>query len=88
IQDVTQVPDFAVGAPLAREMWRRQTGTAVDGVIAVDAVALSSLLEATGPVTLPTGDVLTSADAVPLLLDEVYRRYPDPKSHDVFFQSA
>lgn len=88
IQDVTQVPDFAVGAPLAREMWRRQTGTEVDGVIAVDAVALSSLLEATGPVTLPTGDVLTSADAVPLLLDEVYRRYPDPKSQDVFFQSA
>lgn len=88
VQNVTQVPDFSVGAPLAREMWRRQHGTEVDGVIAVDPVALSYLLRATGPVTLPSGDVLTSENAVPLLLDEVYRRYPDPTHQDAFFQSA
>ena len=63
-------------------------GTEVDGVIAVDPVALSYLLRATGPVTLPSGDVLTSENAVPLLLDEVYRRYPDPTHQDAFFQSA
>lgn len=88
VQNVTQVPDFTVGAPIAREMWRRQRGVEVDGVVAVDPVALSYLLRATGPVTLPSGDVLTSENAVPLLLDEVYRRYNDPKRQDAFFQSA
>lgn len=88
VQNVTQLPDFAAGAPLAREMWRQQHGTEVDGVIAVDPVALSYLLTATGPVSLPSGDVLTSENTVPLLLDEVYRRYSDPKQQDAFFQSA
>ena len=88
VQNVTQLPDFAAGAPLAREMWRQQHGTEVDGVIAVDPVALSYLLTTTGPVSLPSGDVLTSENTVPLLLDEVYRRYSDPKQQDAFFQSA
>lgn len=88
VQNVTQIPDFRLGAPVAREMWRRQHGVNVDGVVAVDPVALSYLLNATGPVTLPSGDVLTVEDAVPLLLDEVYRRYPDPEQQDAFFQSA
>ena len=78
VQNVTQVPDFAMGASLAREMWRRQNGADVDGVIAVDPVALSYLLRATGPVSLPSGDELTSENILPLLLDEVYRRYADP----------
>lgn len=88
IQNVTQVPDFAIGAPIAREMWLRSSGTAVDGVLALDPVALSYLLRATGPITLPTGDELTSDNAVSLLLDEVYRRYTDPTQQDEFFQSA
>lgn len=89
IQNVTQVPDFTIAAPLAREMWARQHGgQKVDGVISLDPVALSYLLTATGPVTLPTGDVLTSQNAVSLLLNEVYKRYADPKEHDVFFAAA
>ncbi len=88
LQNTTQVPDFAVGAAIAREMWRRTHGDEVDAVVALDPVALSYLLRATGPVTLPTGDVMDSANAVPLLLDEVYRRFADPHEQDVFFQSA
>ena len=89
IQNVTQVPDFAVSGALAREMWAREHGgQQVDGVIALDPVALSYLLEATGPVTLPTGDVLTSENAVPLLLNEVYQRYEDPADQDAFFAAA
>ena len=52
-------PTSRCRAPLAREMWARKHGTQVDGVIALDPVALSYLLDATGPVTLPSGDVLT-----------------------------
>ncbi|WP_150953083.1 DUF4012 domain-containing protein [Microbacterium testaceum] len=88
IQNTTQVPDFSVGAPLAREMWRRLHGTTVDAVVALDPVALSYLLRATGPVRLPSGDELTSDNAVSLLLSDVYRRYPDPHRQDAFFQSA
>jgi hypothetical protein len=88
VQNVTQVPDFTVGATLAREMWKREFGSEVSGVIAVDPVTLSYLLEATGPVTLPTGDVLSAETAVPLLLNEVYQRYERPADQDDFFAAA
>ena len=89
IQNVTQVPDFAMSAALAREMWAREHGgQQVDGVIALDPVALSYLLEATGPITLPTGDVLTPETAVPLLLNDVYARYTRPADQDAFFAMA
>jgi hypothetical protein len=88
IQNVTQVPDFTVGAPIAREMWRSVFGVEVDGVIAVDPVTLSYLLAATGPITLPTGDVLSEQTAVPLLLNEVYQRYAQPRDQDAFFAAA
>ncbi|MBB3157043.1 hypothetical protein FHS07_000727 [Microbacterium proteolyticum] len=88
LQNTTQVPDFTVGAPLAREMWRRVHGTDVDAVVALDPVTLSYLLRATGPVRLASGDDLTADNAVRLLLDETYRRYPDPRQQDAFFQSA
>ncbi|MCR2801924.1 MULTISPECIES: DUF4012 domain-containing protein [unclassified Microbacterium] len=88
VQNVTQVPDFSVAAPLAREMWLRETGQDVDGVIAMDPIALSYLLEATGPVALPTGDVLSADNAVQLLLNDVYLRYERPSDQDDFFAAA
>jgi hypothetical protein len=89
IQNVTQVPDFTVSGALAREMWAREHGgDEVDGVISLDPVALSYLLEATGPIELPSGDTLTSKNAVDLLLNDVYQRYEDPSEQDAFFASA
>ncbi|MGZ0711734.1 DUF4012 domain-containing protein (plasmid) [Coraliomargarita sp. W4R53] len=89
IQNVTQVPDFTVAAELAREMWALEhDGDQVDGVISLDPVALSYLLKATGPIELPTGDVLTSDNAVQLLLNDVYLRYPVPSDQDDFFALA
>lgn len=86
--NLTQIPDFATDGPLAREMYRQQTGREVDGVMAVDPVVLSYLLEATGPVALPDGESLTGDNAVPLLLDDTYRRYADPAAQDAFFAGA
>lgn len=88
IQNPTQVPDFAQAAPLAQEMWQRHTGVRVDGVISLDPVTLSYVLAATGPITLPTGDVLTSDNAVSLLLNQVYERYARPADQDAFFKAA
>jgi len=88
IQDVNLTPQFPVAAQLARQMWKQQFGTEVDGVLTLDPVALSYLLKATGPVTLSTGDQLTSDNAVKLLLSDAYARYPNPKDQDAFFASA
>jgi hypothetical protein len=86
--NLTQIPSFPIDGPLAREMYRQQTGREVDGVMAVDPVVLSYLLEATGPLALPDGESLTGDNAVPLLLDDVYRRYADPAAQDAFFAGA
>lgn len=88
IQDVTLTPRFDVSAKLAREMWKQKFGEEVDGVLAIDPVTLSYILRATGPVQLPTGDTLTSDNAVKLLLSDAYSKYPDPKVQDAFFASA
>lgn len=65
---INATPHFPTTAALGREMYRRRTGTTVDGVVAVDPVALSYLLGATGPLTLPDGSQLTADNAVRLLL--------------------
>jgi hypothetical protein len=88
IQDVNFTPDFAQTGPLAREMWKRQFGVEADGVVSIDPVALSYLLRATGPITLPTGDVLTADNAVQLLLSDAYARYTNPADQDTFFAAA
>lgn len=86
--NLTQIPDFSFDGPIAREMYRMKTGIEVDGVLAVDPIALSYLLKTIGPLTLPTGDTLTADNAVPFLLNEVYLRYPDPAAQDAVFASA
>nr|WP_246414282.1 DUF4012 domain-containing protein [Microbacterium thalassium] len=88
MHNVTQVPDFEVSGQLAQAMWADRHATQVDGVIALDPVALSYILEATGPVELPTGDTLTAGNAVELLLNEVYVRYPDPEQQNQFFSDT
>ncbi len=88
MQDVTLTPRFDLSAELTREMWKQKFGQQVDGVVAIDPVTLSYILRATGPVQLPTGDTLTSDNAVQLLLSDVYAKYPDPKVQDLFFASA
>lgn len=59
-QDVNLSPDFPTAAALFAKMYTDRTGTAVDGVVAIDPVALSYLLEGTGPVEVGDGVVLTS----------------------------
>ncbi len=88
IQDINLTPDFTLTARLAQEMWRQEFGVQADGVLSIDPVALSYLLEVTGPITLTSGDVLSAENAVGLLLTEVYQRFPDPVDQDIFFANA
>lgn len=82
--DANFTPDFPRAAALWRARWQQATGERVDGVIAVDPVALSYLLESTGPIDVPGGR-LTADNAVQTLLHDVYLRYPDPADQDAFF---
>ena len=88
IQDVTLTPQFPQAAALAQEMWKRQFGLDVDGVISADPVMLSYLLDATGPVDVGNGEQLTSANAVQVLLSDTYARFPNPSDQDDFFAAS
>lgn len=75
IPNVTIRPSFVSAAEMTQEMWHRQFGYTVDGIISIDPVALSYILRASAPITLSTGDVLTSDSLVPFLLNDVYTRF-------------
>ncbi len=88
MQNASAFPEFSTTGRFAAEMWNGQFGTQPDGAIAVDPVALSYLLEATGPITLSTGDELRADNVVDLLLKDVYARYSNPADQDAFFAAA
>jgi hypothetical protein len=83
--DANFTPDFPRTADLMRARWEQEYPERLDGVLSIDPVALSYVLEATGPVTV--GDVtLTSDNAVKTLLHDVYLRFADPREQDEFFR--
>ncbi|GIJ25037.1 hypothetical protein Vqi01_01990 [Micromonospora qiuiae] len=86
--DVNLSPHFPTAAALLREMYRRHSGESVDGVLAVDPVALSHLLAATGPVRVVGGVSLSAENAVRTLLGDTYQRVTDPAEQDAFFAAA
>lgn len=86
VQNTTLVPQFDLSGQIASKMWTDRFGGSVDGVMTFDPVALSYLLEATGPIQL-TGinEQLDSSNTVAFLLSGVYERYPDPAVQDSAF---
>jgi hypothetical protein len=96
MQDVNLTPNFPTAASTAQAMWERRTGNKVDGVISIDPVALSFILEATGPVQLSDPELLETANAglptklsaenvVQTLLSDVYARIDEPELQDSYF---
>ncbi|RUL94823.1 DUF4012 domain-containing protein [Verrucosispora sp. FIM060022] len=85
--DVNLSPHFPTAAALYRDMYRRSAQDTVDGVLAVDPVALSYLLRVTGPVRVPAGVELTADNAVKTLLSDTYQRM-EPAEQDAFFAAA
>ena len=83
-RDANFTPDFPRAAELWRARWEQRFGGRIDGVIAIDPVALSYLLEATGPVQVP-GATLTPGNAVDLLLHQTYVEIADPAVQDAYF---
>jgi hypothetical protein len=71
-----QSPHFPYAAQIWKSMWAQQTGMNVDGAIAIDPVALSYVLGAVGPVTMPDGEVITKDNVVELTESTAYIRFP------------
>lgn len=103
ISDTTMSPDFSESVEIIRAYWDEAFGTPVDAVVSFDPVGLSYLLDATGPATIPAESVevngysvqlldepvrLTSDNAVALLLNEAYSRFPNGPLQDAFFAAA
>lgn len=85
----TSRPDFPTAAQVITAHWQRTLGVTPDVVVSIDPIALSRLLQVTGPVTLPDGEQLTSDNVVSKLLNEAYFRYPEGGAeNDAYFASA
>jgi hypothetical protein len=96
MQDVNLTPDFPSSARIAQTMWEKRTGQRVDGVISIDPVALSYILDATGPITLTNPELLQlSSEKLPTeldgrnvvktLLSDVYAKIEQPRLQDAYF---
>jgi Protein of unknown function (DUF4012) len=64
-------PRFDANAALAQQMWAAATGETVDGVVALDIVALRALIEATGPVVVD-GQTITQDNVQGYLMRTQY----------------
>jgi hypothetical protein len=76
-RNLATTPRFDVTAPLAAEMWRAATGQSVDGVLALDPLALRALLAAEGPIEAG-GRTITATDVVDYILLQQYRDFTSP----------
>jgi Protein of unknown function (DUF4012) len=75
LQNSNLSPHFPYGAEIWMGLWKKQFGEQLDGVIAVDPSALSYVLQATGPIILKSGEVITSENVVAETLQKAYKRY-------------
>jgi hypothetical protein len=87
-RDINFTPDFPRAAQIGTAILAREKGVDVDGVLSIDPVTLSYVLEGIGPITLDDGSTLTSTNAVDVLLNGVYVDLPEPDAQDAFFASA
>ncbi len=81
-------PHFPRSAEIARAVFAARQGVSVDGVLAIDPVALSYLLVGTGPIVLADDIVLTAENAVGALLNRAYAAFPGGAEQNAFFESA
>jgi hypothetical protein len=70
-------PHFPYTAQIWKGMWEQQSGGKADGVISIDPVALSYILNAVGPVTMPSGEAITADNVVELTESTAYTRFAD-----------
>ncbi len=89
--DVNLSPNFPIAAGLFAQMYRTRTGQQVDGVLALDPVALSYLIEGAPDIPIPNGLTLNSGNITSILLSTAYQLYPseaETGGRDLFLHTA
>lgn len=86
--DAGFTPDFPRAADLWSAHWQRRFDQEVDGVFAVDPVALSYVLGATGPLDVGQEVPLDESNAVEALLNTAYLVFPTQAQQDAFFEAS
>lgn len=82
-------PDFPTAAMILKAFWQRDiSDDQIDGVISVDPIALSYVLDATGPISVGSTGTATSDNIVRLVLSDAYAIYPDQSKSDEFFKKV
>ncbi|MCK0173769.1 DUF4012 domain-containing protein [Mycolicibacterium sp. F2034L] len=77
VRNSNMSPHFPYAAQIWKSMWAQETGTDVNGAIAIDPIALSYILGAVGPITMPDGEVISSDNVVELTESTAYLRFAD-----------
>lgn len=80
-RNLAATPRFDVTAELASRMWPASGGGPVDGVLALDPLALRAVLAATGPVEVG-GEQVTAEGVVDLLLHDQYQGIDSIENQD------
>lgn len=75
LQNSNLSPHFPYGAEIWLALWEKKFGQTLDGVITIDPTALSYILKSTGPITLNSGEKITSENLVADTLKDAYERY-------------
>jgi translation initiation factor IF-1 len=75
LQNSNLSPHFPYGAEIWLALWKKEFDQTLDGVIAIDPTALSYILRSTGPITLNSGERLTSDNLVSDTLKDAYERF-------------
>jgi hypothetical protein len=82
-QQANESPHFPVVSRVLLGMYRTVYGERLDGVFAMDPLALQELLRATGPLTVPGAPEPVSSENVgDLLMHDSYLDYPDPAAQN------
>ena len=88
--DANFTPDYPTAARLFLEMYRLRTGATVDGLLAIDPVALSYLLKGADPIDVGDGVAITADNVVEVLLSTAYAAFDeaDQSPRDAFLANA
>ena len=78
-------PSFPSAAEQISAHFLRSRGVEVDQVVGMDALSLKSILDATGSVTVSTGDVIDADNVIDFLFNEVYIKYQNGAQQDVIY---
>lgn len=85
----TMTPEFPRAVDLFKATREWEDLPTFDGAISIDPIVLAHLIEATGPLTLASGEQVTAENTGALLMSEPYERFgADNAAMDAFFNEV